>query len=964
MKIDNPPTREQIRELARLAITSGTVMLPDATEERIEEFLDEVADGKHRRVPGLPSPEGYFLHEIRWIAGVVKDFWWDGEAYRELEHAGKVDQFGALPGGPRPFGEVWLVREYVAAENRYEYFPWFWDSEGSTWRKLHRYWDVEGQDALPRPGLKLGAYHRVTEPDVQVFWDGYQLRRFKHEALDLGENDTQHLPPGFLQALPADARVVYVSASEIGIEAVEGGSGNVFVRDQVVSARKDASVFNYLPTLEWDSQSGTVVAAHIEPGTEYWIYLAGDDLAFSVGALPADGDRPATPAWDFRRRLFLSRSAAVNWYLADSGAGLYARLVGKIETDGTAYASGGPRFRREIDISLLNQAVPLPETYRDYSDFVLEFGDQDSLELRRLDGLYGAMAAARALYYLGTGRTVHTSDPWIEYLPDEPDPEERLIRRTQSLFSSSQYFIYMSSDAVCWNFNSVNPETGLPWSAEDEGATGNYNADLDMRLRLFLSPTAPDHGLLDEEWPASESRLVGKVRTDEHGKFVPDHDLSAIRQPVLPQSSFDSLADLEIVPIDASEFRLCRKKAGSGAVNVGGQIVATYEQGDLENVHRCRTSDIVQQYTESNPTAPLSDLDPVWDYEGEELYLYLANDRAHWGSLRGRHFFSTEAPTAGYLSRNWPGNQARWICTVVPDADGQFTGTYITQTVAISSHSQLFDDEPEKHLRRDDETPSDDTTFSAWAVLWYVQQVAGLACRLEYQDSTHVRLMPYGHGNVALPDGAVVSVPAGGLQLEVSGNTEQMYYVYLTGSGLQISATAPDTDLGRCLSLGNGLVVGYVGFAATDTLAGDWNVCSHSQEPERQWSEAIISETTELSLPGLVVPPKGITAKLARTRQTSAEGVMLNGSWKWAGCSASVGVGTARGTNYLTGSSAQYWVEVELTATLSHEVVDPGVHAAAFTLTHSVIATGSGSHGANYLHFDGELILRREAHNG
>lgn len=852
--MDNPPTRHQIKELAREAIQAGMVILPDYTEAQLEEFLEEVADGKHRRMPGIPSPEGYFLHEERWIQEVEKYWWWDGIDYRELEIAGQVDLQEALPGGPRPFGEVWKVREHVAATNEYVYVPWYWDSEAGIWRKMRRFWDVEGQDALPYPAVKIGAYHLVKEPDVKVYWDGYAIRRLPHRMLDLGENDTKHLPDGFLQSLPADARVVYGSATEIGIEAVEGGSGNVFVRDQVVEARKDASVFNYLPVLEWDSQSGAIVGTHIEPQTEYWIYLAADDPAFAVAGLPADGDKPVTPAWDFRRKLFLSRSQPVNWYLSDSGAGVRARLVGKIETDGTGYAAGGPLFRREIDISLLNQQVPLPETYRDYSDLVLKFGDHETLQLRRLDGLYGAMAVARALYYLGTGRTVSISDPWIEYDPDAPNPEDRLIRRTDPLEASSQYFIYISSDAMAWNFNATNPETGLPWTAEDEEATGNYNADLDMRLRLFLCVTAPDHGLLDEEWPASESRLVGKVRTDENGRFVPDHDISAIRQPVLPQSSFDSLADLEIVPIDATEFRLCRKKAGSGAVNVGGQIVRSYEEDDLANVHRCRTTDVVQAYTEANLSAPLSDLNSVSSYAGGEIYLYLANGREHWGALANRHFFSTSAPQSGYLSRNWPGNQARWICTVKPDDAGQFTGKYIAQTIAISSHSQLFDDEPEKHRVQSDALVTPETLLSGWAVIWQTQCLSGVAGKLEYVDASHVILKRIGLGMVAVPDGTARQIPVEGMSLEVSGAAGQVYYVYLGSSTLVLSTEAPDEDHGGCQTHQNDVLVGYVGFCASG-LGGTWSVFSWSHEPAAEWSEAVTDKSTTISLPGLIVPP-------------------------------------------------------------------------------------------------------------
>ena len=362
---------------------------------------------------------------------------------------------------------------------------------------------MEDISDLPNPGFELGEAHLWLERDVKLFWDSFHLRRERHSSLD-DDQPLRHLPDGFLNSLQPDARVVYYGPQEIGIEPIKGGSGKVLINLEYVVARRDASVSPSLNALEWNEGTGILTAVPLATDTEYWIYLANSHSSFVVGG------------GDYRNRLFLSQTADHNGMLGNSGAGENARLAGKIQTDKTPTSEGGPYFLQEIDISLISRQVSLPETYREFSDFVLTFVDADNIALQRIDGTYGQIYAGGNIQYLGNGYTLNRADAWIAWSNNDP----RLVRHETALTPSSRYFCYLAGDLDSYNFNDINPETNRPWQAEDEGALGHYDDVKDLRLKLFLSPEEPDHGFLSESWPGYYARHVGQVSVDAVGKFV------------------------------------------------------------------------------------------------------------------------------------------------------------------------------------------------------------------------------------------------------------------------------------------------------------------------------------------------------------------------------------------------------------------------------------------------------------
>jgi len=655
-------------------------------------------------------------------------------------------------------------------------------------------WDVDSWNDLPIPGIEVGSVHRVIEVDVMIVWTGYYWERLKHSVLDNDEEE-RHLPPGFLDLLIPDVKVSYVNQYELVLDPIEGGSGAVFVGGDLVIASPDTAVFSDLKAL--NLVSGSLVEVDLVADTEYWVYLANTkSTAFNRGD------------WDYRGKLFLSGTTPVDGYLG-AGIGQNARLAGHIQTteDG--------EFARELDISLISNRASLPEAFREFSDFVLDFIDESTIRLRKIDGTYGQIFVPDSLRYIGFDYDITRTDDWIEW---DDDMLDKVIRRESSLSSSTVYYIYVAGMVDAFNFNETNPRTGRPWQESDYEAEDNYVSALDFRIKPFLSPQVPDHGRMSETWPGFYTRHIGQVVTDENGKFINSRGLSTIRQPVLNPTYFDGLAEITFVPQGEGEFRICKIRGTSGIVNVGGEAVQTYDQSNSEQVHKALNTAIVQAYNEAAPTSPLSNLNAVSTYTSQSLYLYLANSRSLWGSYVNKIFFSTTAPAQGYLSANWPGNQARWIATVRINSQGKFTGSYIEDAVRppvlLLDDAGISPNEAWSSQKINAEFQKVYLQISAQSA-FDTQKTQGCAVRLEYYDETTVKLFPQVEGTtIVFPDLTSLEIPETGVSLDLDGTSASwgtVYYVYLDDAGLYISETMPDTEYSamKCLSP-DAVLVGYL----------------------------------------------------------------------------------------------------------------------------------------------------------
>jgi len=675
-------------------MTDSLVYTPDWGYSDVELLISNVyseqgyfGDGTtYGREMGRISPEGNIYGQTRTVREIISYWWWDGSDYQYFQVSGEAELVSSLPSGPRPFGEIWRVRSTtsLSTDQRFYYDYYVWDSSSDQWVQVEWYFDVEKKNELPYPGYGIGAAHRVREQDVYVIWDGYTWKRFPAHSSIADDEPERHLPPGFINLIVSDAELVFVSPKEIAARQTVGGTGEVWVGSEKLSVSEACSLFNHLPVLEISGD--TVTPIYPEPLTEYRIYLANNQsTAFSVAALPGDSTHNETPEWDFRGKLFLVEAydesgneinEPTGNLLSDYGVGSNALFVGRIETDATPKSSGGPRFRRVLDLSYLSKSPSIRGLFYDVCDFYLSYIDQDTIRFAKFDGFRGQMYIPSQLVHIGEGYNLTTSSPYVsvDSITELPD-----ALNTGPLGPDTHYYIYIGNRIDELNFNVENERTGRPWQREDVGSEGNYDSDLDLRLKPFFSTRRPEDFPYNNEpvgvyrmtdtYPLFYTRLLGHIYTDSNGKFLYAKDISYIRSLTVNPTHLKGLADFAVKAAGSTVFRINAKPATSGVIYVGGHTLRAQDVSDLS------TTALVRQFNSSAPY--LTNLSAANTYTDTTIYVYLANFDAAWGNDAGDLFFCLTQPTDGYLSTDWPGSGARWIATVKTDENGEFTGYWL-----------------------------------------------------------------------------------------------------------------------------------------------------------------------------------------------------------------------------------------------------------------------------------------------
>ena len=774
-------------------------------------------DGQsYGREMGRVSPEGNVLGQRRFIRDVEHWIWYDGTGWKNLELAGTVDRVEDLPTTQRPFGEVWGVKgEYDPVTEKWRGSCYYWDSLDRSFKLIKFLWTIKNLNEIPAVGLFVGEAHRLLEPDVEVRWNGYEFRRPPHSGLD-DDEPNRHIPRGFISLLAPNSELRFITPVEIGIEANAEGTGYESVAGDRIVPLPSCSVFNTCPVLSL-TIDGTIEADYLHPDTEYWIYLANTlSDQFSVGALTGDPVYEDTAAWDFRGKLFLSTTEPDGQYMAASGVGRNAKLAGRIRTEVVLDSNRFPRFARGIDISLISRRPNIVGAFRDYSDYRVVFVNQNVIELQKLDGRYGEIFVPDSLQCLGEGQSITVDDPKVVV-----DANGNVSLGATNILSNTTYYIYLPTEIDQFNFNSINPDTNRPWWQDDEGAADNYEFLLDLRLKPFLTTKAPMHRQLTDTWPGFYARWIGMVKTDGNGKFRPSTDISEVAPPQLDPISFDGLAEIRFVVRSETEFVIAKKRGSSGYIHVGGEYVQTYTDYDT-NTLAVKNADFVQTYSEANPSAPLTDGTRVWSHPGEMLHCYIANSRSLWGPFAGKPFLCSTAPTEGYLSKNWPGNQARWVAAIKIHTTGRFVGTFILDSIAPTP------------LLINDDTPTADTTFSGLKIqslynallaqmdaaqVYELQKTQGCPLRLLINSHHSLKLVPVGAGTVTIvtPNLHIIEVDSDGIVLNAQSMVDSVfYYVYLGAGGLTISGAGPTTTYEKLAISGNTILVGYVAFGDFD----------------------------------------------------------------------------------------------------------------------------------------------------
>ena len=620
-----------------------------------------VGDGvTYSRALGWQSPEGNFYGQERWVRDWPVGVVWDGEDYRGIEVdgeassaanlpiPGQINPSTGLPYGPRQHFEIWAVPRLNWPPDNLSFYDgrdkefYYWDSVSSSWQLMEWYWDIDSEINLPRPGLKIGAAHVLYYYDIKVMWNGYSWVRYKHSMI-ADDEPWLHLPDNFLglyddyqtntngaiqflQSQQAEARLEFLSKTNLGLlSSVSGKTGALWVNNELLLTADISNVENTDTVIQYSN--GTITNDTVDPNTEYFVYCGNTDFT------------------NASKKLFLSKAVDINGQLGDELPGLNARIVGIVETDSAGY------FIREIDMSYIGRKVEFSQTFWEYSDFQLQFVDEDNLAFNRIDGTHGLFYINGQLLYLGTGKDLNRADYRIEW-NDGPDID------TSDISAETTYQIYIANDSVEYNFNNEDNETGLPY---EEGHP-SYISALDFRRQLFLSTQPHDHRVFNQEYPGYYARHIGQIQTDETGYFKYAADISLIRQPTLNPTHLDGLAECVIQDVSTTQFKVTRKKGTTGIVYVGGKPVQTYD-ADNPLVHIVTTDDALYEYDETEIDAPLTDSEiTVTEKPGVPIYLYLANDIDAWQGVTT--FCSLEEPHSGYLSTNWPGNQARWLATI------------------------------------------------------------------------------------------------------------------------------------------------------------------------------------------------------------------------------------------------------------------------------------------------------------
>ena len=614
------------------------------------------------------SPEGNYYGQTTIVRDFPVGYFWDGEDYVEVRPTINASNINDLPTVNRlnysqaSVNKLTITQADIANKTTTDVV--IWDVDSDEWVRLEWFAQIEGYNNLPRPGLKRFAAHVVIYKHIQLMWDGFRWIIWPPHSNIPDDEPDRHISRGFLtgyqnyqtntngaiqflQSQQAEARLEFFSKTTLGlVSSVTGKTGAVWVSGELLLTDSVADVENTDSVVVYSE--GAVTTEPVSPETEYFVYCGNSQFS------PVQG------------RLFLCLTPDVNGRLGDELPGTNARVVGKVETDSEGY------FVREIDMSFIGKRVEFSQTYWEYSDYQLVFVDQDTLEFQRIDGTHGLCYINGQLLSLGTGKELLRDAYRIEW------DDAGLILDINDIASSLTYQIYIANDSYEYNFN-VEGDDGFPL---DEG-DGGYIWQLDFRRRLFLSTKAHDHRKLDEQYPGYYARHIGQVQTDENGRFRYAADISLIRQPTLNPTHLDGLAECVIQNVSTTQFKVTRKKGTTGIVYVGGRPVQTYD-ADNPLVHIVTTSDALYEYDETEIDGPLTDSGlTVAEKPGVSIYLYMANEIDCWQGIST--FCSLESPHAGYLSTNWPGNQARWLATLQlsPSAVGSeliTNGSFTTDT--------------------------------------------------------------------------------------------------------------------------------------------------------------------------------------------------------------------------------------------------------------------------------------------
>lgn len=660
------------------------------TQESLYNGMGYFSDGNYGKEINRVSPEGFMYGATSFIQRLERLYWWNGGAWNRIPEA--IDQAMSvqlLPSGPQEPDTVFRCVDSVGTDGQYVWRYFFWDAETEGWSEMFWFATIEGgKGMLPLTGYQKGEGHKVIEPDVQVMWDGEDWRRLRISSFldDVGIISTVELYGKKLASLSPPVELIYMSPTELSLRPVNSDFEYTTVNGMTIDSSKRVSVYSFSPVLDWWDETESFSTSLLQHSTEetpeeYYVYLTNKDDCFNINT------------YDYRGRLFCSKTVHTNSRLGKFGTSAYnAIYIGKCQTAVPANPSDRVEFLNELDVSAISRVADLKETFREFADFDLIYIDEETLQLKRTNGTAGQIFVGGRLYFLGESINLDIADARIVV-----DGNGLVSFDYDEIAADEYYCVYLAPDSDIYNDNELNPATNKPWHPEDtdagDGVVGPYYANKDLRLKMFLSAKLPEESRLGETWQTYWCRHIGQVETDAVKKLKYSASISSIRQMVLNPTFFDGLAEIMLKPVSTSEFRIVKAAGTSGICIVGGKGVQTYETTSTSPmVHKVFRTDKVYAYTGSQTTPLVNSGTYLYQYTTTFAYLYLTNDNPIWNSVfteQGRDrnsgtgclILATNAPTDAYLSKSFPGNMARWICTIGMDGSGYFSGSFIAENL-------------------------------------------------------------------------------------------------------------------------------------------------------------------------------------------------------------------------------------------------------------------------------------------
>ena len=854
------------------------------------------------------SPEGNIYGQTRIVQNYTYFLVWDGVHYHTCNINRYVMDISVMDNVAKPFDYfvgVPKVGENVLKESITDNYPhlfdtYYYSALESDWKAVTWLSDISNLSDIPYPGLITGGGHAVTLKHVQVMWDGYNWVPFPKHSNLLNDEPDLHLPPGLIRSLVSSSfELTFISKKEISLIR-SGKDTGVLVNGVFVTVNnqsihpQDGFVSLFTPDL---------VVGALEANQEYYVYLSNNNSMFrSVGgkslinSLFLSKQEPINGVWggssegknaiivgrietdndcNFRQELNISwisnRASLVEAFRDVCDFRLTFKNEKILCFEKLANAYGNIYIPEELkylssDYEISNSSYWLS----------LDSNEQPVLNTSAISSgkKYCYIANEVDAFNFNTINAA-TNRPWQAsdfdaatnynadkdfrlkpFLSSSPPDHNRLAETWPCFYTrflgdvnidaNGNFLASVTMSAV--NSANVNPQdvTGL---AEIQIKTMS-DSEFQIVKSKGTSGIVYVNGKSVQSLEDTDTN-VWKIRTDS---TVYDYDETFTDNPLKSSGIVSDKINITLY------VYLANDTTSFGNWPVWGSSTVNYSVGDTvkhnSNVYKC----IYSSGSKTNAPSGTIDTNTWW------FYLNAASSSI-------KQFICLDAPTNGYLSTNHPGINARWICTIRTDANGKFTGSYIIESIAnlyVILNDSIVDlgktwssQKIETRINsqiQNSKVSASETWSSSQIVsyintmlkasgLWDYQVLNGLDLRLDYINSSTLRISPYSTSTIDI----AFKVSGGGgytsrrmtspQTVNIAGSTGSIYYVYLTLDGYVVTTSAPNEDYSAMKTRDGGtkLFVGVYCPTSTNAIQGGWNVSSY-------YNYSGLSYTTGLAL--------------------------------------------------------------------------------------------------------------------